>query len=540
MQPLSILESVLSLIILLSLFCLPARADDCAPVSLNATPMICLQQGVGIVSKEGRAQPIEKKITELADDNAFDVNKISANNSEDEQSILAGDVNLMTLHQGDLAGVEASADLTQIFQQVAEKVKSEIESFREAKRPQKIMFGAGYSLLAILGFLLALKLLNRAHEFVQKKIEQLSHYYTERAKSNLLKELASRRIVAALSGFVRLVRVVSILFMIYIFVPLVLSFFPWSARWTPVIFGLVFEPLKTVGRVILNYIPNLFYLAIIAVLTHYSLKFIRLIFGEIEAERIITRGFYKEWSEPTYKLIRIFVYALALVMAFPFLPGSSSPAFQGVSVFLGVLVSFGSSSAVSNIVSGIVLTYMRPFKIGDRVKIADSVGDVVEKNFLVTRIKTNKNVDVTVPNSMVLGSHIINYSSSSQREGLVLHTTVTIGYDAPWRVVHELLKKAALKTQLIDKEKPPFVLQTALNDFYVSYELNVYTNTANKMASIYSELHQNIQDAFNEAGVEIMSPHYSALRDGNEVTIPAEQRKAGYSAPSFRVESQSK
>lgn len=186
-------------------------------------------------------------------------------------------------------------------------------------------------------------------------------------------------------------------------------------------------------------------------------------------------------------------------------------------------------------VSGVVITYMRPFRIGDRVKIADTTGDVVEKTLLVTRIRTTKNVDITIPNAMVLGSHIINFSSSANEKGLILHTTVTIGYDVPWNKVHELLISASNETEHILKEPKPFVLQTSLDDFYVSYELNAYTNEPGKMARIYSQLHSKIQDKFNEAGVEIMSPHYGAMRDGNQTTIPENYLPKTYEPPAFKI-----
>ena len=190
---------------------------------------------------------------------------------------------------------------------------------------------------------------------------------------------------------------------------------------------------------------------------------------------------------------------------------------------------------MANVVAGVILTYMRAFKIGDRVRIADTVGDVIEKTLLVTHIRTIKNVDITITNAMVLNSHIVNFSASSQREGLILHTTVTIGYDAPWRKVHELLISAALETQYILKDPQPFVYQTALDDFYVHYELNAYTDQPNRMASTYSDLHEKIQDKFNEGGVEIMSSHYSSIRDGNRTTVPKEHQAGEYVAPSFRV-----
>ena len=191
-------------------------------------------------------------------------------------------------------------------------------------------------------------------------------------------------------------------------------------------------------------------------------------------------------------------------------------------MFLGILFSLGSSSAIANAVAGLVITYMRPFRLGDRVKIGEVTGQVIEKTLLVTRVRTTKNEDITVPNASILSGHTINYTSSSKELGLVLHTSVTIGYDVPWRQVHELLIEAAVATNGVNISKEPFVLQTSLDDWYVAYQLNAYTDTPEFMPRIYSELHANIQDKFNEAGVEIMSPHYRAVRDGNAITIPKE------------------
>ena len=246
-------------------------------------------------------------------------------------------------------------------------------------------------------------------------------------------------------------------------------------------------------------------------------------------------GFYQDWAMPTYKIARFLVIAFALVMAFPYLPGSDSPAFKGVSIFLGVLFSLGSSSAVANVVAGVILNYTRAFSIGDRVRIGDVEGDITYKTLLVTHIRTIKNVEITLPNSTVLSGAILNFSTAAKDSALILHTSVTIGYDAPWRRIHELLISAASATQHILKDPQPFVLQTALNDFYVSYQINAYTDHPSKMALIYSDLHQNIQDKFNEGGVEIMSPHYSQLRDGNTVTIPETYRPTDYTAPGMRI-----
>jgi small-conductance mechanosensitive channel len=238
--------------------------------------------------------------------------------------------------------------------------------------------------------------------------------------------------------------------------------------------------------------------------------------------------------------VRFLVLALAAVAAFPYLPGAKSPAFQGVSLFLGVLLSLGSSSAIGNVIAGIAMTYMRPFAIGDRVKIGETVGDVIETGPLVIRIRTIKNEEITVANAIVLGEHIVNYSACARQQGLILHTGVTIGYDAPWRQVQQLLISAARATEGVLTEPAPFVLQTALDDFYVSYQINAYTAQASQMAVLYSRLHAQIQDHFNAAGVEIMSSHYLNLRDGNPVTIPAASRPKDYQAPPFRVAEVSK
>ena len=290
----------------------------------------------------------------------------------------------------------------------------------------------------------------------------------------------------------------------------------------------------TVVHSLLAFIPNLLFIAIIVAVLRYVIRGVRVLFSAIANGTISLPGFYRDWAMPTYKIVRFLIIAFGAVVIFPYLPGSKSPAFQGISIFLGILFSLGSTSAVANMVAGTILTYMRPFKMGDRVKIADAEGDVIEKTLLVTRLTTIKNVDITIPNAMVLSSHIINYSSSAKELGLVLHTTVTIGYDAPWRKVHELLIAAAGSVEEIQKEPKPYVLQTALDDFYVHYELNCYTNEPHIMAKTYSQLHQNIQDRFNEAGVEIMSPHYSSLRDGNKATIPDEHLPKTYRAPVFR------
>jgi small-conductance mechanosensitive channel len=290
------------------------------------------------------------------------------------------------------------------------------------------------------------------------------------------------------------------------------------------------------GESALAYLPNLIVVAAIALVTYYAVRLLRLIFGEIQKGELKIRGFYPDWAEPTEKLIRMLVFVLAAIVAFPYLPGSKSPAFQGISIFLGVLLSLGSSSAVANAIAGVILTYMRSFLLGDWVQIGETTGEVIEKNILVTRVLTPKAEIITIPNATVMSNSVKNYSIEARKSGVIFHTTVTIGYNAPWRTVHQLLIDAANATEHVLQHPTPFVLQHALNDFYAAYELNAYTDCPSQMLNIYSALHQNIQDKFNDAGVEICSPHFSSLRDGNVIAIPEQYIKPGYQAAAFRVQ----
>jgi small-conductance mechanosensitive channel len=370
---------------------------------------------------------------------------------------------------------------------------------------------------------------------LNNKIEDWKGTLIKPVKVKNLEVISEERILEQFRFGIKIFKFFISIIIAYFFFTILFSFFSFSQDWASTLVSYIITPLKSVLDSFVGFLPNLFTIIVIVFVTRYVLKFIKFLFNEIERGTIFFPKFPSEWAEPTYKIVRFLLFAFAAIVIFPYLPGSNSDAFKGVSVFLGIMFSIGSSSAIANIVAGVVLTYMRPFKIGDRVKIADTMGDIIEKTLLVTRVRTIKNVDISIPNAMVLGSHIINFSSSAKDKGLILHTSVTIGYDVHWKKVHELLLSAAKQTENTLTEPSPFILQTSLDDSYVSYELNVYTEKPGIMAKIYSELHQNIQDKFNEAGVEIMSPHYSAVRDGNSTAIPEDYLPKGYTPKSFRI-----
>ncbi|MCX6197973.1 MAG: mechanosensitive ion channel family protein [Bacteroidetes bacterium] len=296
---------------------------------------------------------------------------------------------------------------------------------------------------------------------------------------------------------VNFTRLITILVAVYFSLPLLFSIFPITEKWATTLFGLVFTPAKSAFTGVINFIPDFFTILVIYYIFKYCLQVARFFAQQVEEGDVEIDGFHRDWAQPTFDIFRVLMYAFMLILIFPYLPGSSSAAFQGVSVFLGVLLSLGSSNAIANVIAGLVITYMRPFKVGDRVNIGIITGDVIEKTLLVTRIRTIKNEEVTVPNATVLSSNTTNYTAHTkpQDTGLILHTKVTMGYDMPWQQVHEILIKAALKTPHVLQEPKPFVLNLSLDDFYVSYQINVYTKEPSLQNTIYSDLHQNIQDA---------------------------------------------
>lgn len=332
--------------------------------------------------------------------------------------------------------------------------------------------------------------------------------------------LDTQRQVNLLIFLSNLLRYVIMLLQLLITVPLLFAIFPQTKGLAYQIFSYIWNPIKNILVGIVDYIPNLFAILIICFAVKYLVRLVHYLSREVETGRLKFGGFYPDWAMPTYHIIRFLLYAFMIAMIYPYLPGAKNGVFQGISVFVGLIISLGSSTVIGNVIAGLVITYMRPFKLGDRIQLNDTTGNVIEKTPLVTRIKTPKNEVVTIPNSFIMSSHTVNYSASAREYGLIIHSEVTIGYDVPWRQVHQLLIEAALNTPGVIDDPRPFVLETSLSDWYPVYQINAYIREADKLAQIYSDLHQNIQDRFNEAGVEIMSPHYMAMRDGNESTIP--------------------
>ncbi|MDR1668175.1 MAG: mechanosensitive ion channel family protein [Bacteroidales bacterium] len=305
---------------------------------------------------------------------------------------------------------------------------------------------------------------------------------------------------------VNLLRYLLIFIQLLIFFPLLFSVFPQTKPLASKLMGYIIDPVKHIFYAVINYIPNLFTIIIIWMIIKYLIKFIAYVAREIQNEKLKIPGFYTEWAMPTYYIVKFLLYAFMIAMIFPFLPGAETGTFKGISIFVGLIVSLGSSSAISNILAGLIMTYMRSFKPGDFIKLNETEGNVIEKTSFVTRIKTVKNEIVTIPNSFVLSSPTTNYSASARDYGLIIHTKVAIGYEVPWQKAHEYLIRAARRTEGILHDREPFVLDMGLEDYYNYYEINVYIPDANHIPRIITELNSNILNVLTEEGIELESP----------------------------------
>ncbi|MDX5337691.1 MAG: mechanosensitive ion channel family protein [Cyclobacteriaceae bacterium] len=474
---------------------------------------------LGSLTAEERARRITDRIQNLARNDRYVSDSLKVEELENGYDILYGNEIIGTVSPGDIRNDKYT--IHTLAEAVRDVIDQDILNYKEETRMEAWLKRIALAVLTILvaGLIFLL---------VQKGTARFITWVSTR-KLGLFKDLSYKgyTFLTGEKELVLVIRAVKILkwiflvILLYLSLPVLFSIFPFSRDWSDDILDWVLTPIGKIFESTLEYLPNLFSILVIIFFMRYLIKFIKFIFKEIESERLAVSGFHPDWAMPTYNIVRFLLFAFTLVLIFPYLPGSDSPIFKGVSVFIGVIFSLGSSSAITNMIAGLVITYMRPFKPGDRIKIADVSGDVIEKTILVTRIRTPKNEIITIPNSSVLTGNTINYSLQAEQQGLILFTSVTLGYDIPWRKIHETLIEAALATKFVEKDPKPYVLQTSLDDFYVTYQLNAFTKEASKQAMIYSELHQNIQDFCQKNGIEIMSPHYRANRDGSATTIPS-------------------
>lgn len=488
-----------------------------AAVVVKKDTLFLVRASMPNVSAEERALLINKRLDALASNANFHPDSLRIDTLEGIR-ILYGKQIILAVAESD--AVDAGVPAYDLARQQRNKMEEVVSAYRHDVDLWHVLGQVGLALLTIIIAGFVIRYINRLFKFFALRLHRLQVYFEDGIKIKDYQLLGSDQILTLLNLVVKIARILTLIIIFYITLPIILKIFPWTEGIANMLFGFILDPAKAMFLSFVAFIPNLFSIIVIYVIFHYIAKGVHYIAEEIRTEKLKISGFYPDWAIPTSRIVKFLLYAFMVVLIWPYIPGSDSSIFKGVSVFLGVLVSLGSGSAISNVMSGLVITYMRPFKIGDRVRIGEVSGDVVEKNLLVTRVKTIKNEVITVPNSSILNNSSINYSQSSETsEGLIVHSTVTIGYDVPWRLVHNMLIESACKTPMVEQNPKPFVLQTSLDDFYISYQVNAYTKQPAKQSMIYSDLHALIQDTFARNGVEIMSPHYRAEREGPS-TIP--------------------
>ena len=489
-----------------------------APLIIDGDTLLVLYTRRGGILPEARVEDIREKIMEEGKRMTLFTDSIYIFDGEFTTDIMIGEELVMSVTDND--GLWQNKTRQELAAEYRTIIEAKIEQLHAQYGLKRKLMGVVY----VLGAMLALGLLIWATNFCYRRWRyRLLRMLLRRTRPLAIKDYEvlnlHRQGILFLTGF-NVLRYLIIFLLLFIFVPMFFVAFPETKSFTFTIFGYVWNPFVNILKSVVSFLPKFFQIIVIVFCFRYLVKGLHYLMNEIGSGRLKITGFYADWAQPTYLILRVLCYSFMIVMIWPLLPSSESEVFQGVSVFIGIIVSLGSSSIIGNVMAGMVMTYMRPFRVGDFIKYGDMEGFVIEKSVLVTRIRTRKNDVITIPNSNLMTSQTTNYTFSAHNYGVIVHTKVTIGYDMQWQQIRDLLLAAAAKTSHLQKKPEPFVRITALDDFYVEYEINAYTRKSDLLGDIYSELHQNILDSFHSNGVEIMSPHIFAHRSDLPVQIP--------------------
>ncbi len=494
----------------------PAVVDS-APVFLDGE-MLFRVRGVSAFPAAQRAQVIARRIAEAADDPLVLPDSVRTVPVGMGLKIVAGRHDIVTILDAD-ARME-TITVQELAAACLLRVRTAIREYRLDRDPgrtlRSVVTVAAVGVVLALALMLFVRIARRVEGWVARR-------YRHRAgtvQGGAFEVISADRLWWLLQAATRVVRVAVVVALVYFYLQWALELFPWTRHFGRTLLSLVSNPVRTIVRGFIGYLPELFFLIVLAVIARWALRLVAAFFAAVERGQVELPDFDPEWAQPTYRIVRTFLIALFVVVAYPYIPGSESAAFKGVSLLAGVLFSLGSSSIISNLVAGYSMIYRRAFRVGDRIRINDAVGDVVAIRALVTSLRTPKNEEIIIPNSEILNSPILNYSALAREGSLILHTTVGIGYEVPWRQVEAMLLMAAARTEGLRHDRPAFVLQTSLGDFCVVYELNVHCECAQQMAFLYTALHRNIQDVFNEYGVQIMTPAYEGDPETPKVVPP--------------------
>jgi small-conductance mechanosensitive channel len=490
------------------------------PVVFSGDTLFFIETNVGSFTPRQRADRVENNLQRLAKLPADQFDSLEVVLVEGEAEIVLGEdiITSISVRDARAAGLELE-ELARL--RLTDIRRALLDDYNDSSL-RRVLVDIGLFVLALVVFFFVFRGINRLFDILRFRLRRiddklvLSNNALLRRFSLITPAMEKKLLLILL----RLLRYTVLIVFLYLYLPFLFSQMNYTRGFGEQLMQYVLQPIRFIWQGFIGFLPSFFFIVVILFASRYLIRIMRYVAEQVRTGSVTFANFYPDWAFPTFNLVRVMVIIFTLVIIFPYLPGAGTDAFQGISVFVGLLLSLGAAGIIGNVISGVILTYMRPFVIGDRVKINDITGDVIGKSLLVTRIKTIRNEEVTIPNGILMNGGVMNYRSLAKERGLILHTSITIGYDVPWPQVHELMLAAAGNTEFVERDPAPFILQKALNDWYVEYELNAYTHDSHRMARIYSDLHAHIQDGFRDAGVEIMSPHYMALRDGNATTIP--------------------
>jgi small-conductance mechanosensitive channel len=490
-----------------------------APIAIDGVVLFRVR-GVSSYPAEERAKAIAGRIRAIAADRTIQPDALRIEEREGASEILTDRQSVMSVFDADaqVEGVPRKLVATLYLG----RIKQAVVSYRTDRSWPALQQAAISALVATLIFAALAAAVIWLRRMLHALIDRRFRRRVESLAAKSHEVVSVNRLWGVVDTALRLARTGTIVVLALMYLEYLFGLFPYTRPAAHRVVGYVVGPLATMWASFLSTIPDLIFLVILAFVVRIVLRLIRRFFEAVDEGRIHLANFDRDWARPTYRLVRPAVIAFAVVVGYPYIPGSGSEAFKGVSILVGIVFSLGSSSFIANMIAGYSMTYRRAFRVGDLVQIGDVTGVVSDVRLQVTHMRTIKNEEVVLPNSQILNTHVTNYSTLAQTKGLILHTTVGIGYETPWRQVEAMLLEAARRTPGLMADPPPFVFHLLLGDFCVTYELNVYCNDALKMKATYTDLHRHILDVFNEYGVQIMTPAYEGDPDVAKV-VPKDQ-----------------
>ena len=479
--------------------------DSPALLKIRNRPIVTLRARFSAALPQERANQAQRMFARAL--SGKDVPKAAVKTFMGGRLLVVGDVSLIGITPLDLDPIDDQT-LDEAADEALANLDLVLEEIREERSLKSILRALALSIVATLILAAVLWVISYLNRLVVRKVAAGEKAVTKGMVGDIAPE--TRKVTAATRLMVSLASWVTAIFCFLIWLTFVLKRFPYSRPWGEEVYVFVHGTAMTLLLGIAGALPNLFSVLLIFIVARILARLVRAFFDSVEKGKIRPPWVYPETAMPTTRLLVVVIWIFAFVAMYPYLPGSGSEAFKGLGMILGLMISLGGSGVISQAMSGLVLMYSRALRRGDYVRIDETEGVVITLGMLATKIRTNKREEITIPNAVILGTSTKNYSRLAGREGVILHTTITIGYTEPWRKVHEALIAAAGLTEGLRKEPKPFVNQTGLSDFYVEYQLNAHLESPHMRLPAMAKLHANIQDTFNEAGITIVSPHYVA------------------------------